>query len=108
MNRRNHEDMHLFSVILNQEIRRLSTQVSYFMLAERSLMERKPIRSLPVGFCIIIMTKFTMDEADITLLDSINWFLYLLFKKIKNYLGLLQILSLDFDLSVNLVLGLSI
>lgn len=27
MDRRNHEDMHLFSVILNQEIRRLSTQV---------------------------------------------------------------------------------
>ncbi|KAL1821325.1 hypothetical protein ACET3Z_016194 [Daucus carota] len=27
MNRRNHEDMHLFTVILNQEIRRLSTQV---------------------------------------------------------------------------------
>ncbi|XP_047334517.1 uncharacterized protein LOC124938173 [Impatiens glandulifera] len=27
MNRRTHEDMHLFSIILNQEIRRLSTQV---------------------------------------------------------------------------------
>lgn len=27
MNRRNHEDMHLFSIILNQEITRLSTQV---------------------------------------------------------------------------------
>ncbi|XP_059450103.1 uncharacterized protein LOC132181068 isoform X2 [Corylus avellana] len=27
MDRRNHEDLHLFSVILNQEIRRLSTQV---------------------------------------------------------------------------------
>lgn len=27
MNRRNHEDLHLFTIILNQEIRRLSTQV---------------------------------------------------------------------------------
>ncbi|KAD4584021.1 hypothetical protein E3N88_21622 [Mikania micrantha] len=27
MNRRNHEDLHLFSIILNQEIRRLSSQV---------------------------------------------------------------------------------
>ncbi|MED6214429.1 hypothetical protein PIB30_103033, partial [Stylosanthes scabra] len=27
MNRRNHEDLHLFTTILNQEIRRLSTQV---------------------------------------------------------------------------------
>lgn len=35
LNRRTHEDMHLFSIILNQEIRRLSTQVSVFpMLAE--------------------------------------------------------------------------
>lgn len=32
MNRRTHEDMHLFSTILNQEIQRLSTQVWYFII----------------------------------------------------------------------------
>ncbi|MBA0712277.1 hypothetical protein Golax_011389 [Gossypium laxum] len=50
MNRRNHEDLHLFTIILNQEIRRLSTQLLQHLRgnAARSLLHgvRKSTREM--------------------------------------------------------------
>lgn len=71
-NRRNQEDMHLFSIILNQEIRKLSRQVCHFSLLEWTHLQRIFHQYAQLGYDIYgILISHDLLSHKVNLLNEI-------------------------------------